>query len=265
MVLESLFPAKKIESKPVDMLILSFIVSIACVFISYLVFPAYAGIIAPLLAAVAVAPLIYRVFAIEEEVEREEAEGMIKENFLDRHEDTIRIFTMFFVGCLLAVLFIASFMPESFVGSAFSQQVSEINSIRSMGTGSALNKTMLDIIIMNNIKVMAFSFFLSFIIGTGAVFILAWNASILGVYLANFIRKGLYAHFLIQSTGIMPHAIVEIGAYFLAGIAGGVLSAGVLREKLASKEFRLVLRDSVILMGLAAFAVIIGAYIEVGL
>ncbi|MEM5804281.1 MAG: stage II sporulation protein M [Candidatus Aenigmatarchaeota archaeon] len=265
MVLESLFPAKKVENKPVDMLILSFIVSIACVFIAYLVFPAYAGIIAPLLVAVAVAPLIYRLFGIEEEIEREEAEGLIKETFFERHEETIRIFSMFFIGCMAAVLVIASFMPESFVNAAFSQQVSEINSIRSLGTGSALNQGLLDVIITNNLKVMAFSFFLSFIIGTGAMFILAWNASILGVYLANFIRKGLYAHFLLQTTGIMPHAIIEIGAYFLAGIGGGMLSAGIIREKLMSKEFCLVLRDSVFLVGLAVLAVVLGAYVEVGL
>ncbi|MFQ6010103.1 MAG: stage II sporulation protein M [Candidatus Aenigmatarchaeota archaeon] len=265
MVLESLFPARKIENKPVDMLILAFIVAIACIFIAYLVFPAYAGIIAPLLVAVAVAPLVYRIFTIEEEIEREQAEGIIKQTFWDRHDETIKIFTMFFIGNVLAVLLMASLLPDSFIGAAFGQQINEINAIRSLGTGAAIAPGLVELIIMNNLKVMAFAFFLSFIIGTGAIFILSWNASVLGVYLASFIRKGLYTSFLLQTSGIIPHAIIEIGAYFLAGIAGGILSAGVIREKLKSKEFRLVLRDSFLLMAIAVLAVVLGAYIEVGL
>ena len=56
---------------------------------------------------------------------------------------------------------------------------------------------------------------------------------------------------------------VEIAAYFLAGIAGGILSTGIIREKLFSQEFLLVFRDSLILLGLAVLAVILGGFIEV--
>ena len=52
-------------------------------------------------------------------------------------------------------------------------------------------------------------------------------------------------------------------AYFLAGIAGGILSLGLVREKLWGPEFRLILRDSVLLMGLSIAAVFFGAVIEV--
>jgi uncharacterized membrane protein SpoIIM required for sporulation len=110
---------------------------------------------------------------------------------------------------------------------------------------------------------MGLSFLLSFLLGSGAIIILAWNASILALYLSSFLRKGLIEEFLVRSISLIPHAPIEIASYFLAGIAGGVLSVGVIREKLFSKEFFFVLRDSLILMGLALLAVLIGAVVEV--
>ena len=112
---------------------------------------------------------------------------------------------------------------------------------------------------------MALSFALSFLIGSGAVVILAWNASILGLYLASFLRQGLVEEFVVRTVGMIPHAPIEIGAYFLAGIAGGMVSVGIIREKLFSKEFFLVFKDSLILLVWAFAAIIIGAFIEVGL
>ena len=118
---------------------------------------------------------------------------------------------------------------------------------------------------MNNLRVMALSFALSFMLGSGAVVIMAWNASILGLYLASFLRQGLLEEFVVRTVGMIPHAPVEIGAYFLAGIAGGIISVGLVREKLFSKEFFLVFKDSLLLLGLAVLAVVLGAFIEVGI
>jgi uncharacterized membrane protein SpoIIM required for sporulation len=112
---------------------------------------------------------------------------------------------------------------------------------------------------------MAFAFLLSFLFGTGATFILSWNASILGIFLANYARQGLYHTLLITGSGILPHATVEIVAYFLAGIAGGILSVGMVREKFWSPEFKLMLKDSLLLLSIAVLAVVVGAFIEVGL
>jgi uncharacterized membrane protein SpoIIM required for sporulation len=110
---------------------------------------------------------------------------------------------------------------------------------------------------------MGLSFILSFLIGSGALIILAWNASILALYLSSFLRKGLMTEFVVRSISLIPHAPIEIAAYFFAGIAGGVLSVGLIREKIFSKEFFLVFRDSLILMGLAVLAIFIGGFVEV--
>ena len=264
MVLESLFSAKKIYSKPLDMFILSFIVTIACIFCAYFIFPAYAGIITTLLVAVAISPLLFRIFRIEEDIMDSQAKGKINKTFWDRHDETIKIFTMFFLGSALAIFIVVIVMPQSFVDTAFAQQIDEIRAIQSIGaTGAVLVSSLFDMIMFNNLRVMIFAFLLSFLLGTGALFILSWNASILAIYLASLLKKGLASEFLLKSIGIMPHAPIEIFAYFAAGIAGGILSAGIIKEKFASKEFHLILKDSLLMLGLGVLAVVLGAFVEV--
>jgi len=263
MVLESLFPARKIINKPLDMLILSIIISAASVFLAQFIFPGpAAGKIITLFVTIGMTPVIYRIFRIEEEIEREEAEHKINEKFWDRHGETVILFALFFIGNFISIFLITLIMPDVFVKDVFQDQLSEISRISNIG-GSFAASSFTELILFNNLRVMTLSFLLSFLIGTGALVVLSWNASILALYLASFVKQGLFEEFLIRGLSIAPHVPIEIGAYFLAGIAGGILSVGVIREKLHSKEFILVFRDSVLLLGLGILAVIVGAYVEV--
>jgi len=264
MVLESLFPEKSIENKPVEMLVVSAIVTAAAVFASFFVFPKYAGIITPLLVAVGMAPLIYRIFEVDEEEIDECAEKKNKAGFFLRHKETLLLFSLLFLGSFVSIFLISVLAPQSFVDVVFEPQISDIQAVQSLGSGSLVHPGVLGAILLNNIKVMMFSFLLSFIFGTGAVFILSWNASILAIYLADFARSGLYNQLLFTAGGMLPHAVAELVAYFLAGIAGGILSIGLAREKWGSPEIKLLLKDSVMLMLLSIAAVSLGAVIEVG-
>ena len=264
MVLESLFPDKSIESKPLDMLLVSMIVTFAAILSSYFVFPKYAGIIMPLLVAVGMAPLMYRIFQEEEEEIDEVAESKLVMGFFRRHGSTFKLFSLLFLGGFIVVFLVAVLAPAEFVDSFFKPQMDDIGSVQSLASGAAVQPGVFDAIMLNNLKVMAFAFLLSFLFGTGAVFILSWNASILGIYLANFARGGLYNQLLMTTGGMLPHTVSELAAYFLAGIAGGILSVGMVREKWGTPEFKLLFRDSLFLMCLALAAILVGAVIEVG-
>jgi len=266
MVLESIIPIKKVIKNPLDMFIFSLIISFASVYLADLIFPgASTGKIITLFITVGVTPMIFGIFRKEEEIEREEAEHKINEKFFQRHKETIVLFSLFFLGVFLSLFMISAFSDEKYVKYMFEDQLNEIARVTSIGssTGSYIASEILQIIIENNLRVMGLSFLLSFLIGSGALIILAWNASILALYLSSFLRKGLMEEFLVRSISLIPHAPIEIAAYFLAGIAGGILSVGIIREKMFSKEFFLVLRDSLILLGLAVLAVFIGAFVEV--
>ena len=46
-------------------------------------------------------------------------------------------------------------------------------------------------IFLNNIRVLFLCIIFAFIYGAGAIFILTWNASIVGVAIGNLIREGI--------------------------------------------------------------------------
>jgi uncharacterized membrane protein SpoIIM required for sporulation len=263
MVLESIFPAAKIENKPVDMLILSILISFVSVFVAWWVFPASAGIVAPLLVTVAMTPVTYRILIHEEEVEAEEAENKIKETFWERHGEIIVLFALFFIGNFISIFVIALFAPQTFVESAFAQQLADIAAVSAISGAAVSGTSLLSPIIQNNLRVIIFAFALSFLFATGALFILSWNASILAIFLASLLRQGLYTTFIARTVGILPHAPIEMGAYFLAGIAGGMLSAGMIREKMNGPEFKLILRDSLALFAIGIAAIVLGGFVEV--
>ena len=266
MVLESIIPVKKVIKNPVDMFIFAMIISFASIYLADLIFPgASTGKTITLFITVGVTPMIFGIFRKEEEIEREEAEHKINEKFFQRHGETLMLFSMFFLGVFLSIFMVSTFSEEKYIKYIFEDQITEIARVTSMGqaSGSYLASEILQIIIENNLRVMGLSFILSFLIGSGALIILAWNASILALYLSSFLRKGLMTEFVVRSISLIPHAPIEIAAYFFAGIAGGVLSIGLIREKLFSKEFFLVFRDSLILMGLAVLAIFIGGFVEV--
>jgi uncharacterized membrane protein SpoIIM required for sporulation len=225
------------------------------------------GKIITLFITCALAPVIYGVFRAEEETEREEAEHRIDKTFLERHEEVMKIFTLMFMGIFIAIFVVSVMSPSEYVEATFSDQIQEIQRITSLSSGevvgSALTPDALDMILWNNLRVMSLAFILSILIGVGSIVILAWNASILALYLASFIRKGLIEEFMVRTISIIPHAPIEIFGYFLAGIAGGVLSAGLIRERFLSKEFVLVFRDSLLLLLLAIGAISLGAVVEV--
>jgi len=263
MVLESIYPIKKVIKNPIDMFIFSIVISFASIFIANYIFPGPSiGKIVTLFITVAVTPIFYRIFSVEEEIERKEAEHKIHEKFFERHKETIWLFSLFFLGVFTAIFIFSVFSPEEYVKSTFEDQLAEISRVTSI-SGSFVASDMLEMIVTNNLRVMGLCFLLSFLIGTGAVVILSWNASILALYLASFVRKGLIEEFIIRTISLVPHAPVEIAAYFLAGIAGGIFSTGIIREKLFGREFLLVFKDSLILLGLSVLAVVLGGFIEV--
>ena len=268
MVLEALFPTKSVVRNPIDMFALAAVISFASFFLANIIFPGEStGKIITLFITASLAPIICGVFSEEEEVERECAEHKMKKQFLDRHDEAIKIFTLLFAGVFVAYFLVSIIFPAEFVEVTFNDQLSEIRRITNIPSGNvvakALSPDVLEVILWNNLRVMGLSFALSFLIGVGAVVILAWNASILALYLASFIRQGLIDEFMVRTVSIIPHAPIEIFGYFMAGIAGGVLSVGLIRERINSKEFLLVFRDSILLLFIAIAAIFLGAFVEV--
>ncbi len=111
------------------------------------------------------------------------------------------------------------------------------------GEGSLSNP----LYILKNNLTLAFTFFiLSFIFGTGAEFLLAYNSNVL-------------ASVFLQKPHILLLAFLEFIAFFYFALAGGVLSISVIRDKLHKK----VIVDIVKMLILGTSLLILAYFLEI--
>ena len=105
-------------------------------------------------------------------------------------------------------------------------------------------------IFLNNLKVLFFCLIFSFLYGVGAIFILTWNASVVAVAMGNLIKtklavlsasfglSNLASYLTITSFSFMrymSHGFIEILSYFVAGLAGSIISVAVIKHNLENE------------------------------
>jgi uncharacterized membrane protein SpoIIM required for sporulation len=69
----------------------------------------------------------------------------------------------------------------------------------------------------------------------------------------------------ISALRYLIHGVPEISAYFLGAVAGGIISAAVVRSDYRDPKFYEIVLDSIDLIAFASLLLIIGALIEVGI
>ncbi len=89
--------------------------------------------------------------------------------------------------------------------------------------------------------------------------------------MGNFVRSNIpqtpniLHYFEITSLGIlryMVHGVPEILAYFIAGLAAGIVSIAIIRHDFNSKKFQHILLDSTDLLLLSLAVLLIAALLE---
>ncbi|MBW2996133.1 stage II sporulation protein M [Candidatus Woesearchaeota archaeon] len=270
MVLESIINPLRAEKKPWSMFFIGAAYSSIALFLGNWIFNEYASLIMVFLTTMACIPLLYKTMRTEEkkDTEIEPESALIKE-----HSKAI-IFLMFlFLGITAAFVLWYVVLPSGFVQNSFRSQTLTIQSINTRITGDALNIKTLTNILLNNLKVLIFCILFSFLYGAGAIFILTWNASVIATAIGNFIRTNIAAktpsiasYFQIVSLALLRyliHGIPEIVAYFVGGLAGGIISVAVIRERFGTRRFEKIIFDSSDLIILAVLILILSALIEV--
>lgn len=279
MVLESLTNPLQAEKHPINVLLLGIIYSSIALFLSLWVFESHAGIVMVFLTVLACVPLFYHTMIFEE---GKSLKLKSEWRLLREHSPVFLFFTMLFIGITIGFTFWYVTLPSHYVEKVFNVQMDTINSINSDVNGRFLGNTfqkkLFGQIILNNIKVMIFSLFFSLLYGSGAIFILVWNASVISTAFGNFIRT--YVSYLLNimqlptissytkvvSLSVVRyfiHGIPEVLAYFVAGLAGGIFSAAIIRKDFNYKKFENVMFDFTNLVILALIIVIIAGILEV--
>lgn len=252
MVLEWFLIAKKDRKHPILIFIFTFLVSIISMFISYFIFKENLGIFNIVLISLVLVTFINSMMVLEEK----ETETQIQKSFLEKHGDIISAFAAMFIGMTLAMSLAFIILPEQVVEKMFYEQIREINIIQGKFT---FGSQFMDIV-ANNLSVLMLSFLLSFLIGTGAILILSWNASVLAAAIGMITKSlGGWHGFPLAVLTFLPHGVFEITAYFVGAISGGLISACVIRKR---AKLGFILKDALSLLFIAVIMLIIGGLIE---
>jgi len=274
MVLESLISAENAENHTLRVFLLGILyASVAVVFELFVFHGKIAGLFVSITVFASI-PLMHKIIKLEGK--RSLTRKMGKKNFLIRHSKALKAFVFLFLGFLVAFSFWFIVLPTSTAETVFSSQIDEITNVQNKISGHAVQPGSFPVLFFHNFKVLLFCFVFSFFFGAGAIFILTWNASIIAIAIGSFVRNELalgttnfiFPAFILGTFsyaffGYIFHGIFEIISYFLAGLAGGIISVAVIRHDLFHKRFQLILKDSLWLIGLSIAFLVVAGLIEV--
>ncbi len=299
MVLEAIIGVSGARKHPAGMLILSSVLASVALWISYFTFPGSASMMALALTTIALMPILHRLFVVEE-AEEARCRGSAA-TFIGRHFDIISIYAFFFIGVVIAYAFWYVVLPPASASicaadtkalecliptrdSVFSEQERTwqgITSLRESATaavtamttgysansclGSDAEKSILGctiFIFTNNALVLGLAILFSFLYGAGVIFLLSWNASVIGIFIGKEIVEQHLIAGIARAIGYLPHGIFEIGAYFIGAIAGGIISVALSKRSCAPHELERITKDVLLLLVVAYAAVLLGALVE---
>ena len=257
MVLERLVSIRDALKNPWGIFVTGGVVSVTCLFISFVIFPQAVGVYTTFLITIAMTPFMVNLTRREEEREEHIVARNMKQNLIQRHREILVVYAAFFSGMILSFSIIFLMLPAPVVEHLFQEQVETIKLIR----GNATFFGSFETILLNNIGVLFVSFLFSFLFGAGAIFVLTWNATILSTAIGLSAKTaGGYIALPFAILFYFPHGSLEILAYFIGAIAGGIVSAALMRSN--KKWSTTVLKDSFIFLGIAVAILVLAAFIE---
>lgn len=275
MVLESLMSPVTAERRPFTTFLLGAAYGTLAIFLSLWIFEEQSSMVMVFLASMAALPLMYHTLQYEEKKDLDVSQ---RRSIMHEHGAAMGFYLMLFLGMAIAFSAWYLLLPSDVSSNVFNVQSQTISNLNQHVTGKVTQTALLSKIFLNNVKVMIFCILFSFLYGSGAIFILAWNASVIGAAVGNFVRSHLAkfssavgfelvgAYLYVGSLSILRyavHGIPEIFAYVIGGLAGGILSVAVVQKDLASERFERVLLDVSDLILLSVFVLFIAALLEV--
>lgn len=278
-MLEMLINPKKAERRPWEMFFVGVLyASLAMLLVEWIfskdpVLSKYSGILLVTFTVIFSMPFMYYTIKLEEK-RIISTKGTI--SLIKSHRNALFAFLWLFLGFVVAFSFWYVVLSS---GQSFKAQVETYCAINRPGniedcvkqynldsktslTGSVTSKERLFLIFSNNLYVLIFTLLFSLLFGAGAIFILAWNASVIaaaiGIF-AKFNASCLHAGLL----RYLIHGLPEIASYFIVALAGGLVSFAVIRHESGTQRFWDVLHDSINLIVFAVIVLFAAALMEV--
>jgi uncharacterized membrane protein SpoIIM required for sporulation len=254
-----LFSPKKAERHPLEIFFVVFFYTSISIFLSLWILPNHTSLAMVFLSIIACLYLVQSTLIVEE---TKEADYNPESWVLREHAKTLWFFMIIFFGFLVAYTFWMLVLPESMTSQIFSLQSSTFEEIQSI-TGRITAPEAFSIILSNNLRVLLLSIVLALFYGAGALFILAWNASLMGYIIGSLVKTSLgLASLPYAFLKFFVHGIPEILAYFTAALAGSILFIAVIRGDLKKDRIKRTLFDIVLVTAISIGLLILAAAIE---
>ena len=247
MVLEKLISPDHYRNSYFKATLFGALISVIGLTLGYNLFPDDASLASIFFILIAAVPF-FRTLMVQEE-RAEKTSHNIRE-MLSRNKYAFEYFFFFYSGIFLTYFVGALVLPDQMHNALFGNQFGVFSSV----LGGFASQNHFYAILFNNLKIVILALILSLIYGAGALMILTWNASVLGVFLA---AQGA------NLWKFLPHASLEFLGFFAASIAGGILSAGIENQDINSKNFKHVFQDAAVLTIGGLLVILIAAYVEV--
>ena len=278
-MLEMLINPQKAERKSWELFFVgAFYASLSILLVNWIfsqdaVLSRYSGILVVTFTVMLSMPFVYYTLRLEESRVSNE-KGTIA--LLKEHKRAIYAFVWLFLGFVIALSFWYMVLSST---QSFRAQIETYCLINrpanfeacvnqydikdaSAPVGFMSNTERLFLIFTNNIYVLIFTLIFSLIFGAGAIFILAWNASVIAAAIGIFTKSNL-VNLPIGLARYMIHGIPEIASYFIVALAGGMVSIAVIKHETGTEKFWDVLQDSLNLIIIAVVVLFLAALVEV--
>jgi len=261
MVFEQFLESEKFKQHAFFIFFLGFVYVFIGFFIANYFFSSSVSVAMLFTCTLLLVPSVYVILNLEEKIESKEG----VRHFYKNHKDIFKVFLFLFIGIFFAYFILGYYNDFS---KTFDYQINFLNS-----RGDIISQTIDNFknseyspsfdnfisLVSSNLTVMVIAFLLSVFYGAGALFLITLNASTFAAFIYIVIDKigKLSALFI-----FLIHLIPELAGFTLAAIAGSVISRALVSEKLGSKGFKNVLKDSLVLL-LISFALIsLAAFLE---
>jgi uncharacterized membrane protein SpoIIM required for sporulation len=276
-MLESIINPKKIERGALKMLLIGLIYSSLSILLVKWFFSAdpvlskFSGMIVVTFCVMFSLPFMYYLIK-QEESEDEQVEGLF--GVWKVHKDAVYAFMWLFLGFIIAFAFWNILLQDE---NLFNAQLKTYCAINSPGniencvqeysigksiSGASTKEARFFSIIENNVYVMIFTLLFSLLFGAGAIFILAWNASVIAAAIGVFTQYQL-KEIPFGIARYMIHGFPEIAAYFITALAGGIFGVGIIKNGFKNPKSIRILENTAILLFISLIILFVAAAIEV--
>lgn len=261
-MLDILFNPDKAERHPLEVIFLGMFYSSLSIFLGLWVFKGLASFPIVFLTVLSCLYLVQSALKMEEKSEKI---WNSEEWTLKHHQPIAKMILCLFLGFTITFSLFALFLPPEISANVFTAQTNSIEQVKTI-TGNAIsNNSSILLIFKNNINIVLISLIFAIFYGAGVIYILVWNASVMGFVIGSIAREtfGLIALPLAFAKYFL-HGIPEMLAYILSAIAGGIIYFAFIKGDIAKKaRVKRIIIDVVALILISIALLAIAAVIEV--